>query len=251
MSHQMAFQRICSWSGVICVAMFFLAFAIAGFIPPLSPGDSPEEVAAHYQSHTTGIRIGGIIMLISGAFYAAFTAVVSAQMRRIPGVHPAAVYTQLAAGAFGCVTFLLPAMLLEVAAFRPERAAESTQILNDFFWIFLVLPWPPFATQNWTFAYAILSDPGERTVFPRWLAYVNLWCPVIFAPSVFLPFFKHGVFAWNGLLVIWIPALAFIAQFGANLYGLLGAIRAEERGQMAADPSAVPDGRREDLVRRG
>src|SRR5262245_20453437 len=107
--HQMTFQRFCAWSGVIAVTMFFAAFFLAGFVPPLKPHDAPDVMARHYQDHTTGIRIGGVVMLISGMFYAAFTAVISAQMRRIPGIHPAAIYTQLAAGAFACVTFMIPA----------------------------------------------------------------------------------------------------------------------------------------------
>jgi len=227
--HQMRFQRVCAWSGMVCVALFFLAFVLAGFVPPLKPHASAAEIAGHYQEHTTGIRIGGVVMLISGMFYAAFTAVISAQMRRIPGIHVSAVYTQLAAGAFACLTFLVPAMLLEAVAFRPDRAVETTQTLNDMFWIFLVMPWPPFMAQNYAFAYAIFTDPRERPLFPRWLAYVNIWCPLIFTPAVLLPFFKSGPFSWAGIFVIWIPAFVFIAQFVANTTMLLRAVADEER----------------------
>jgi hypothetical protein len=226
--HQMTFQRVCAWSGMICVSLFFGAFLFAGFLPPLKPHSSAEAIARHYQDHTTGIRIGGVIMLISSLFYATFTAVISAQMRRIPGTHISAVYTQLAAGAFACLTFLVPAMILEVVAFRPDRDPHTTQALNDMFWIFLIMPWPPFLAQNWSFAYAILTDPRDQPLFPRWLAYLNVWAIIMFTPAVLLPFFKSGPFSWAGIFVIWIPALVFIAQFIANTYCLLRAIRAEE-----------------------
>lgn len=226
----MTFQRFCAWSGVVCVTLFFLAFALAGFIPPLKPHSSAQEIAQHYRDHTTGIRIGGVVMLLSGMFYACYVAVISAQMRRIPGVHPVAVYTQLAAGAFACLTFLLPAMLLEWVAFRPERLAEDTQAYNDLFWIMLVMPWPPFMAQNFAFAYAILTDPREReALFPRWLAYLNIWAPIMFSPAVLLPFFKSGPFSWAGIFVMWIPATVFIVQFVANVAMLLRAIGREER----------------------
>ena len=238
--HQMTFQRFCAWSGVICVAMFFGAFALAGFIPPLKPSMSAQEIADHYRDHTTGIRIGAVVMLISGMFYAAYTAVISAQMRRIPGIHPAAIYTQLAAGAFGCVTFLIPAMLFAATAFRPDRSPEDTQLLNDLSWIVLVMPWPPFMMQNFVFAYAIFSDPRERPLFPRWLAYLNIWAPIIFSPAVLLPFFKTGPFAWSGLFVVWIPACVFIIQFIANTAMLLRAIGDEER---EVRPSGTGPGR--------
>jgi hypothetical protein len=176
-------------------------------------------------------------MLLSGMFYAAFTAVISAQMRRIPGLHISAVYVQLAAGAFACLTFLIPAMLFIVTAFRPDRAPGTTQTLNDMSWIFLVMPWPPFMAQNYAFAYAIFTDPRERPLFPRWLAYVNIWAPIIFSPSLLLPFFKTGPFDWRGIFVFWIPAVVFIIQFVANTSMLLRAIRGEEQeARQTAEP---------------
>jgi hypothetical protein len=239
--HQMSFQRFCAWSGVICVALFFGAFALAGFIPPLKPHMSAQEIADHYRANTTGIRIGGVVMLLSGAFYACYTAVISAQMRRIPSVHPAAVYVQLAAGAFGCLTFLIPAMLLEWVAFRPERLPEDTQAYNDLFWIMLVMPWPPFMAQNYAFSYAILTDPRQAdALFPRWLAYLNIWCPIVFSPAILLPFFKSGPFSWAGIFVMWIPACVFIIQFVANTTMLLRAINREERELEAGREPAVP-----------
>ena len=232
--HQMTFQRFCAWCGIVCVTLFFAAFLFADFIPPLSPHLSAVQVAAFYRKHATGIRIGGCVMLLSGMFYAAFTAVISAQMRRIPGVHISAVYLQLAAGAFACLTFLVPAMLFIATAFRPDRAPGTTQALNDMSWIFLVMPWPPFMAQNYAFAYVILTDSRPRPLFPRWLAYVNIWAPIIFAPALLLPFFKTGPFDWSGIFVFWIPALVFVLQFVANTAMLLRAIRSEQVEAVAA-----------------
>jgi len=225
---QTSFEKTCAWSGTICVLLFFAAFGLAGFIPPMSPSLSAEQVAAHYQTHTTGIRTGMVLMLMSGMFYAAFTAVISAQMKRIPGVATTVVYSQLAAGSFACLTFLVPAMLFIVTAFRPERPAEMTLLLNDMSWIFLVIPWPPFMTQNFAFAFAVLSDPRPQPLFPRWLGYLNIWAPISFTPGVLLPFFKSGPFAWNGVLVLWIPALIFIAWFFLMTAQLLAAIRRKD-----------------------
>jgi hypothetical protein len=227
--HQMVFQRICAWSGMVCVSLFFGAFALMHFVPPISPGKSAAQIAHHYQDHTNSIRFGALLMLLSSMFYAAFTALISAQMRRMAGIHHVAIYTQLAAGAFACLTFLVPGLIFEVAAFRPDRDPSQTLLLNDMGWIFMVMPWMPFLTQNWTFAYAILTDEREKPVFPRWLAYCNIWAIIIFSPAVALPFFKSGVFAWNGLFVVWIPAFVFIAQFVVNTWALLRAIGGEEQ----------------------
>lgn len=239
--HQFSFQRVCTWSGIVCFLLFFGAFLAAGFIPPLAPHSSATAIAHFYQQHATGIRIGGVLMLLSGMFYAAFTGVISAQMRRIPGLHISATYVQLAAGAFACLTFLIPAMLFEVTAFRPYRSAEITQTLNDMCWILLVMPWPPFLTQNYAFAYAIFTDRRERPLFPRWLGYVNVWAPIIFSPSILLPFFKVGPFDWRGIFVFWIPAVVFVVQFIVNTAMLLRAIDRERNELPSTADAASPD----------
>jgi hypothetical protein len=255
---QLTFQRFCAWCGVICVLLFFAAFAIAGFIPPLAPHSSAQSIAHFYRSHATRIKLGGCVMLLTGMFYAAFTGVISAQMRRIPGIHPSAVYVQMCAGAFACLTFLVPAMLFIVAAFRPARDPAITQTLNDMGWIFVVMPWPPFMAQNYAFAYAIVTDRVEsagadssagsagaepadsRPLFPRWLGYLNFWCPLIYSPAILLPFFKVGPFDWRGIFVFWIPGTIFTIQFIANTVMLLRAIDREE-AEGAAESVAITD----------
>ncbi len=233
---QAAFQRGCALAGVVCLVLFFGGFLAAGFLPPMAPSLSAAQVAAHYQQHTTGIRIGAGLIFLSSMFYAAFTAVISGQMRRIPGLHPTVVNAQLVAGAFGCVTFLLPAMLFAVTAFRPERSPDATLMLNDMSWIILVMPWPPFMVQYLSFSFAILSDHRPEPLFPRWLAYFNIWVEGIFTPAILLPFFKTGPFAWNGVFVFWIPATAFSALFVVNVVFLMKAITSETRQTPTGSP---------------
>jgi hypothetical protein len=239
MNAQMTFQRTCAVSGIICLLLFFGGFVAAGFLPPLAPALSATEVAAHYRDHTTGIRLGAGLIFLSSMFYAWFTAVISGQMRRIPGVHPTVVNAQLAAGAFGCVTFLLPALLFAITAFRPDRSPDATLWLNDMSWIILVMPWPPFMAQYFAFAFAILSDPRPTPLFPRWMAYFNIWVAIMFAPAIILPFFKTGPFAWNGIFVFWIPAIVFGALFIVNTIWLVKAINSEAHEAIA---DASPNG---------
>jgi hypothetical protein len=126
-------------------------------------------------------------------------------------------------------------MLFATTAFRPDRPPEMTQLLNDMSWIVLVMPWPPFMAQNFSFSFAILCDKRERPLFPRYVAYVNIWAPIVFTPALALPFFKTGPLAWNGIFVIWIPAFVFVAQFIVNTTALLKAIQDEE-AHSSVDP---------------
>lgn len=221
------YQRVCAWSGVVCVVLFFAAFVVAGWIPPMAPSMSAEEVAAFYREHLLGIRIGAALMFLSGAFYAVYTAVFSAQMSRIRNVSRAAVYAQLVGGAFACLTFMVPAMLFLVTAYRPDRAPSETLLLNDMSWILLVMAWPPFAAQQLSFVYSIFADRSENPVFPRWLGYLNIWVVLGFTPATVLAFFHDGPFAWNGVMCFWVPATVFCIQFAANVTMLLRAIGAE------------------------
>jgi hypothetical protein len=228
MTTHSGYQRVCAWSGAVCVVLFFAAFVVAGWIPPMAPSLSAEQVAVFYQQHTTGIRVGGVLMFLSGGFYAVYTAVISAQMTRIRNVSRTAVCAQLGGGAFACLTFMVPAMLFLVTAYRPERLPSDTQLLNDMSWILLVMAWPPFAAQQLSFVYAILADRSARPVFPRWLGYLNIWVVLGFVPASILAFFHNGPFAWNGLVCFWIPATVFCIQFAANVTMVLRAIRNEK-----------------------
>lgn len=223
MSHR-RFERLFVAGGAVCVALFFGAFVAMHFIPPMSPHLSALQVAQHYQRHAFGIRIGGVLMMLSSLFYAGLVAVIGAQMRRIPTAPTAAIYGQLVAGAFACLTFFLPALLFLVTAYRPDRNPDITQALNDMSWIWLVIAWPPFLVQYWSFSYVVLTDRRARPLFPRWLGYFNMWCVLCFVPASVLPFFKTGPFAWNGFIVFWIPAVVFTAWFLANISLLFRAV---------------------------
>jgi hypothetical protein len=223
------FQRVCAWSGMVCIVLFVAAFFVADFIPPLSPNLDAVSTARHYQEHTLGVRFGAVLMLLSPMFYVTYTAIISAQLRRIPGLHRVVSYVQLAAGSFACLTFLVPAMLFLVTAFRPERPVEDTALLSDLSWILLVIAWQPFMPQMIAFSYGILTDRRPTPLFPRWLAYLNLWVAMMFTPATCLAFFKTGPLAWNGVFGFWIPGVVFIIMFIANTAMLLRAVRTPDQ----------------------
>lgn len=62
------FQRICAWSGVICMLLFCIGLLCAQFIPVPPPSLKPEQVVAMYQGNTNGIRIGMLFVLVGSLF---------------------------------------------------------------------------------------------------------------------------------------------------------------------------------------
>ena len=222
-------QRLCAWTGVVAMMMFFAGMLVMTFIPPLSPALNAEQVALVYQTHTTAIRSGAVLVLISSMLAAPFYAVVSIQLRAMEGdKRPVMAYAQLAAGTANILFFILPALLWVVAAFRPERPAEITHALNDLAWIITILPWPLTAMQMLVCGATILKHGARVPIFPRWLAFYNLWSALLMAPGSLIPFFKTGPFAWDGLFAFWLPATVFGIWFVVMQVMVLKAIRAEQ-----------------------
>lgn len=199
--------KICIWSGAIAGALFGIGlWPLAHFIPLLDPMYSAEKVASIYQSNAIGIRLGGIAIMFSASFNAAFFGAIYAFVKRIEGERGPYALTQAIGGTVLVVFIFLPAMLFTVTAFRPDRPVELTMLMNDFAWLALIIPTPPGMIQALAVGFAILGDKSPQPLLPRWAGYMSLWMAVLTAPAPLAVMFKTGPFAWNGLLAFWIPA---------------------------------------------
>lgn len=221
------FQYACAASGVLCSLTFLLGFVASGFLPPVRPWWDAERTVQHYRDHETGIQAGTAMLLISGGAYLPLTAGISAQMRRIPGIHYSVIAVQLAAGAAGIFTFMLPGMFLGVTNFRLDRPIEITQALNDMFWITALMPWPTFIVQNYAFAYAIIVDSRPKSLFPKSVAIMNIIVPIFFTFATGVHTVKTGPFAWNGGLTFWTVGSTFLIQLVVESACLARAARNE------------------------
>ncbi|HEY2830863.1 MAG TPA: hypothetical protein VGJ14_00450 [Sporichthyaceae bacterium] len=228
-----------AWCGFIFVAVFFPGLIITGFFPPIPPGHSAAEVAHQYQQHANAIRAGCVIMMIAVGFSLPFSAVVSTQLARIEGRWTPLCYTQLAAGAVGMVAATFPLFFFMAASFRPDRNPEVTQAINDMGWIPFIINWPPAVCQAGAVAVAVFSDRRPDPIYPRWIGYFLLWACVAFTGSSLLLFFKHGVFAWNGLFPFWLAATFFGSFFLVMTWGTIRAVNRQFAPQSAEAESTL------------
>jgi hypothetical protein len=206
-------QSLALWCGPAFVAIFGAGFLLAGFVPPLAPSATPAQVAAFYLNHTTTIRVGLLIMLFAMALFIPWVALISEQLKRIPGTSRTLVYTQLGAGIGNTLLILLPVLLFTVTAFRPDRDPNITFMLNDLSWIVFIMPFCLGSLQWLAIAIAIFSDTRDKPMFPRWVGYYHVFVAIAFETSGFLTFFKTGPLAWNGLLSFYLPFLIFFVWF--------------------------------------
>jgi hypothetical protein len=214
---------------------------LCGWLPPPSPHDSAEKIAAMYEDRTNLIRLGLICFMLAGALLGPFVAAISAQMRRIEGGGGVLGHTQLGMGMLGVLLFILPSFLMQAAAFRPGRDPQLTQLLNDAAFLPFIGAFGPAVIQNISIALAAFKDTEQR-VFPRWLGYYNIWVALLFLPAALMYFFKTGPFAWDGVFVFWLPLTVFGSWFFVMFWVVRKAILTEGEDPVPGAPALpVPD----------
>jgi hypothetical protein len=204
-----AAQRLCAYSGIVCLVVFFLGFWVtAGFIPPPSPKLTGEELSQLFSEHRSRIRFGMILSLFASALLASWTAAITAQMKRMEGRGTALAYTNLAVGALFVLEFIFSLVIWQSMTYR-TRDPQVMLAMNDTAWLLFVCITSTPALQAIVIGLAIFGDKRETPIFPRWAGYLNLWVAVLFLPGTIAVFFKDGPFAWNGLFTWYLPLVVF------------------------------------------
>lgn len=229
---------VCASCGFLLVVLLFGGLIASGWMPPLAPSESAAEITARYTEHTNGIRLGAVMMLWGAGATVPIGCLIAAHIKKIEGDFSPLTYIQVVGCAGGLVAITLPVMFFGVAAFRPERGADLTLLVNDLAWVPFIINGVPAILQAVSWGIAILSDRRDAPTFPRWLAYFNFWAAFSFLPAFLLLFFKTGPFAWNGLLSFWLAATLFGGWF---LVASVMLIRAAPRTSAAkpAEPTTL------------
>jgi hypothetical protein len=227
-------QLACAWCAPIAITLFGLGlWPIAGLVPPPSPSTGPLELQQIYAENPVGIRLGLIIVAVAGGLTAPFVSLITAQMRRITGPESPLPNLQLGMGMLGIMLFLWPILTLQAAVYRPDRNPDLIVLASDMAWLSFVGIFTLVCLQSATIAVCTFLD-HDSLVFPRWVAYLNIWAALLFLPAGLIFFFKEGPFAWNGVIAFWVPAVAFAVWFYAMFVALRNAILRQEREARSA-----------------
>lgn len=203
-------QQIWLWGGIFSIVAFTIGWVgFAQFLPPLSPSADAADIASEFADRRNPIRIGALIMIVGTMGWVPFAAAVAAQAGKARGSRPVDAWIQVGAAVVGAAVIIIAMMFWVLAAFRPERDPELTQTLSDAGFMFSIMPFAIFVLWNLGLAMAILNDTRPEPAYPRWAAYFSVWCAVLYLPGGALAFFHEGVFALNGLLAFYLPALVF------------------------------------------
>ena len=214
---------------IIWVSAFFL---FPGFLHPMSPTMSADQVASFYRDETARIRYSMILFNWFGVGLIPTVILLAMQVRRMAHRTPILSYSLIAcAGGPPCL-FLIANMFWLLGSFRPERSPELTQLLNDLAWVTFTVLVPYLIAQCLLLALAISWDHQEQPVFKMWVAHFNVLVAVALAPAAFTALSFDGPLAWDGLLSFWIKNVAiavWIVVMGVVLGQSIRRQRAQER----------------------
>jgi hypothetical protein len=189
--------------GLIWISAFLL---FPGFIHPMSPTMSAEAVAAFYRDPENLARIRYSMILFNwfGVGLVPILVLIVLQIRRMAHRTPIFSYALLGCASGGPTLFLIANLFWLLAAFRPERDPQLTQLFNDLAWVTFTSQVGFLIGQSVLLALAIYLDRQPRRVFETWVAHFNLGIAAALAPASFTALSLAGVMAWDGLLSFWI-----------------------------------------------
>jgi hypothetical protein len=200
-------EAACAWAGFVTMGFFGLALISASFIPPTSPALTAEQLKEFILEHQVGIKFAGVLMLAALTGFLTLYTGISMQIRRMGGPNAQRLsLLQLSLGAMSLVPIYTTALNWALAAYRPERSAESIQLISDMAWFNLVMPVTPALVQMFAIGFATLSDTRADPIYPRWYGYAAFWVGGLLMAGLTVPFFFTGPLAWNGVVAFWMPA---------------------------------------------
>jgi len=202
-------ERVIFWTlpgvAVLWIAAFFL---FPGFTPPMSPRASAAEVAEFYDENLSRVQYSMILFNWFCVALIPILMLIVERMRLMAHRTPVLRYCVIGVSAAAPIAFLTSTVFWLIAAFRPDREPELTQLLNDLAWITFTCG-VPFLTALCAFlALSIAYDDQDRPVFPRWVAPFNVVIGLALVPACFAGLTLSGVFAWNGFVSFWVKNIA-------------------------------------------
>ncbi|GAB3240311.1 hypothetical protein [Mycolicibacterium hippocampi] len=211
---------------LIWIAAFIL---FPGFTPPMAPTMSADQVAAFYRDPQNLPRIRYSMILFNWFCVGLIPILIliMMQIRRMAHRTPILSYAVLGCVAGGPTLFLIANVCWLLAAYRPERAPELTQMFNDMAWITFTSQVPFLIAQSVLVALAVYFDDQSRPVFARWVAHFNLVVAAALVPAAFTALAFDGPLAWDGALSFWLKNIAIAVWIVVMSVVLSGAVRRE------------------------
>lgn len=222
------------WALPVVAVFWFLSFlAFPGFVQPMSPALSADQVAAFYRDpdNLPRIRYSMIVFNWFGVALIPVLAMIAMQMRRMAHHTPILSYCFIGCIAGGPTLFCMADLYWLLAAFRPERDPALIQMFNDMAWVTFTSQVPFLVAQSIFLAFGVYLDRQAKPVFPRWVGHFNLLIAAALVPAAFTAMYQDGPLAWNGLLSFWAKNIA-IGLWIVVMTAALAQVVHRQRGEL-------------------
>jgi hypothetical protein len=229
-------QRISLWGAAAFGVILLVAFvSFPGFVPPMSPAMTADQVAAFYRDNTAMVRFSMILINLCGVMLVPFFMVIVVQMKRMSTPSQVLAYAYLTATVSGATLLALADLFWLIAAFRPERNPELIMLLNDLAWITFIAPVGMVVAQNICLALAIYLDARPEPIFPRWVGHFSVLMVPAMTPAACAALVRTGPLAWDGVVSFWLRIGAFVLYVAVMFFVLQATIK-----RQAATDGATP-----------
>lgn len=195
---------------VVALFWFVAVLVFPGFVHPMSPTMTADEVAAFYRDpdNLPRIRYSMIVLNWFGVALIPFLMMIAMQMRRMAHNSPVLSYCFMGCAAGGPALFCVADIYWLLAAYRPERSPELIQMFNDLAWVTFTSQVGFLFAQNIFLAIGIYLDRQDKPVFAPWVAHFNVLAAFALAPAAFATLAMDGPLAWDGLLSFWVKNIS-------------------------------------------
>ncbi len=226
-------MRVFLWSGVVVIVALIVAQGfIMGFIPGISPNLSAQETARYFIENKDRILLGSLIQCICWCLYGTWAIPIILFIRKMERGMPALTYASLVNVGGGWVFFILIPMTWTAIAFRADTLdPQIIQIMNDWVWFDWLFTWPSFSIWMFIIAAAIFMDHNVPSLYPRWVAFFNVWSGILICPAGLIGFFKKGPFAYDGMISFWFAVFVFFGWMAVMTITTFRVVTEEDRKQ--------------------
>jgi hypothetical protein len=201
---KLKWQFIAAASGLGFELLYSLFWAGFGHnIPPVSAALSTTDLAAFYTANHASILFGESMAAFVGVLWVPWTAQLTITMWRIEGSDPVLTIIQLIGGILTAWVLMFCPAIWATCAFRTDIDPNVLRTLNDLGFIFFNITYMGTTVQAIAMGIVGLADKRAKPAFPRWVSYWAIFTGLSFLPITFMPFFKDGPLAWNGLITFW------------------------------------------------
>lgn len=215
------YQKWSIYLGPIFVTSFVFFWAYLGNnLPPPHPDWPAQAFTDRYVGNLTSIRVGFLVAAVTICFYLPWTCYVTCRMKLIEtGPFPVLSYTQLLGGCLTVMVVSISMWCWIVAAQRPERLPEITQMLTDAGWLMNDTLYMCTTMQMWAMAMCFMADKSKKPVMPNWANWFTIFCGATFFPASLTAVMRDGPFAYDGLISFFVAYSAWLIwMFVASYY---------------------------------